>query len=205
MTTKTLILTRDFAPHKIVAEDRALLMLFQGKIRVVEEYMSDEHIVGILPPKRHGEFRQVLKALGTRVQEGCDLVLRTPSVASLINSVGCVKRGVKFSRINVFTRDGFRCMYCGISKKFVELNYDHVVPRDQGGRTVWENIVASCYPCNERKRNRTPEQAGMKLLRKPYKPKTLPMVGPRFDPKDIPANWLQYVVGFMGFDEAAVA
>ena len=206
MTTKTLILTRDFAPHKIVAEDRALLMLFQGKIRVVEEYMSDEHIVGILPPKRHGEFRQVLKALGTRVQEGCDLVLRTPSVASLINSVGCVKRGVKFSRINVFTRDGFRCMYCGISKKFVELNYDHVVPRDQGGRTVWENIVTSCYPCNGRKRNRTPEQAGMRLMRRPYKPKTLPMCGPRFDPKDIPASWLTYVVGFMGdLDEAAVA
>jgi hypothetical protein len=96
-------------------------------------------------------------------------------------------------------------MYCGTPKKMLELNYDHVIPRDQGGRTVWENIVASCYPCNERKRNRTPEQAGMKLLRKPYKPKTLPMVGPRFDPKDIPANWLQYVVGFMGFDEAAVA
>jgi hypothetical protein len=89
-------------------------------------------------------------------------------------------------------------MYCGEPKKMLELNYDHVVPRDQGGRTVWENIVASCYKCNERKRNRTPEQAGMKLLRRPYKPKTLPMVGPRFDPKDIPANWLQYVVGFMG-------
>src|SRR5512135_35163 len=205
MSTKTLILTREFAPHKIVAEDRALLMLFQGKIRVVEEYTSDEHIVGVLPPARHAEFRQVLKAFGTRVQEGCDLVIRTPSVASLINSVGSVKRGVKFSRINVFTRDGFRCMYCGESKKMLDLNYDHVVPRDQGGRTVWENIVASCYPCNSRKGNRTPEQAGMRLRRRPYKPKTLPMLGPRFDHKDMPLNWLPYVVDFIGTEEEVAA
>lgn len=205
MTTKTLILTRDFAPHKIVSEDRALLMLFQGKIRVVEEYMSDEHVVGVLPPKRHGEFRQVLKALGNRVQEGCDVVIRTPSVASLHNPVGCVKRGVKFSRINVFTRDGFRCMYCGASKKTTELNYDHVTPRQQGGRTIWENIVTSCYPCNGRKANRTPEQAGMRLVRKPYKPKTLPMTGPRFDFRELPAHWLPYVVSMLGEEAAAQA
>ena len=158
MTTKTLVLTREFSPHKIVSDDRALLMLFQGKIRVVEEYMGDEHVVGVLPPKRHVEFRQVLKALGTRAQEGCDVVIRTPSVVSLVKPVGNVKRGVKFSRVNVFTRDGFRCMYCGESKKMPELNYDHVTPRVQGGRTVWENIVASCYPCNSRKGQRTPAQ-----------------------------------------------
>src|SRR5271157_1987184 len=183
MATKTLILTRDFYPHKVVLQDRALLMLFQGKIRVVEEYQGDEHIVGKIEPKRHADFRQVLKALGNRVQEGCDLVIRTPSVASLVNSIGSVKRGVKFSRINVFTRDGFRCQYCGESKKMTDLNYDHLVPRQQGGRTVWENIVTACYPCNSRKANRTPEQAGMKVRRRPYKPKTLPMLGPRFDMK----------------------
>jgi hypothetical protein len=94
-------------------------------------------------------------------------------------------------------------MYCGQSKKMLELNYDHVVPRDQGGRTVWENIVTSCYPCNSRKRNRTPEQASMKLLRRPYKPKTLPMVGPRFDPKEMPVNWLPYVAQFVIDDETA--
>jgi 5-methylcytosine-specific restriction endonuclease McrA len=203
MSTKTLILTRDFAPHKIVPESRALLMLFQGKIRVIEEWASDEHIVGVLPAARHGEFRQVIRALGPRVQPGCDVVIRTPSIAVLVNAVGSVKRGVKFSRINVFTRDGFRCMYCGQSKKMLELNYDHVVPRDQGGRTVWENIVTSCYPCNSRKRNRTPEQASMKLLRRPYKPKTLPMVGPRFDPKEMPVNWLPYVAQFVIDDETA--
>jgi 5-methylcytosine-specific restriction endonuclease McrA len=205
MSSKTLILTRDFAPHKVVSEERALLMLFQGKIRVVEEYMSDEHVVGVLEPSRLCDFKQVVKALGNRAQPGSGLVIRIPSVASLLNPVGTVKRGVKFSRINVFTRDGFRCQYCGESKKITELNYDHVVPRQQGGRTIWENIVTSCYSCNSRKANRTPEQAGMRLVRKPYKPKTLPMTGPRFDFHELPAHWLPYVVSMMGEEAAARA
>jgi len=208
MNAKTLILTREFEPHKIVSDERALLMLFQGKISVIEEYTGDEYIMGVLPSNRHNEFRQLLKGLGTRVQPGCDLIIRTPSVACLVNPVGGVKRGIKFSRINVFTRDGFRCMYCGQQKPVGALNYDHLIPRQQGGKTVWENIVTACYKCNSRKRNRTPEEAGMKVLRRPYKPKSLPMTGPRIDHKDIPVNWIQYVASFMNpldIDTSAVA
>ncbi len=172
-------------------------MLFRGKIRVVEEYMTDNHIVGVLPPKRHSEFRLVLRALGSRVQEGHDLILRTPSVATLTEPVGYAKKGVKFSRFNVFARDGFRCMYCGESKTVNSLNFDHVIPRQKGGVTDWDNIVTSCYPCNFRKRNRTPEQAGMKLIRKPVKPKFLPLTGPRINYKEVPENWLDYVSNFM--------
>ena len=104
-----------------------------------------------------------------------------------------MKRGVKFSRINVFARDEFRCQYCGARRPVHELNYDHVVPRVQGGKTVWENIVTSCYECNARKRGRTPEQAGMKLLRAPTKPKALPMttVLPRHH-GGIPEAWSPY-------------
>ena len=71
-----------------------------------------------------------------------------------------------------------------------ELNYDHVVPRVRGGKTEWENIVTSCYGCNDRKGSRTPEEAGMKLLRKPIKPKSLPLT-PVFhvDASAIPPAW----------------
>jgi 5-methylcytosine-specific restriction endonuclease McrA len=86
-----------------------------------------------------------------------------------------------------------------------ELNYDHVVPRIQGGKTIWENIVTACYPCNDRKGGRTPDQAGMKLRRAPYKPKTLPMLGPRFDVKSVPAVWLGYIVSLLGEDDTMVA
>ena len=198
MFTKTLILTREFAPHRVVSWDRAVTMLFQGKIRVVEEYLGDDNIVGVIKSKQHADFRKVLQALGTRAQPGCDVPIYVPSVASLVNSTGSFKRGVKFSRMGVFTRDNFKCQYCGQTKKMNLLNYDHVTPRLLGGRTVWDNIVTACYPCNTRKGHRTPEQANMKLLRKPFAPKTLPMTAPRLAYEEIPVGWLPYVVSYYG-------
>jgi hypothetical protein len=74
-----------------------------------------------------------------------------------------------------------------------QLNYDHVVPRRQGGKTVWENIVTCCYTCNGRKRDRTPEQAGMTLLRKPARPHVLPLHAVFIDQSRIPPAWEPYL------------
>jgi 5-methylcytosine-specific restriction endonuclease McrA len=164
-------------PHGVIAWERAITMYFSGKVTIIDSYEEE---------LRSPSF-----------------TMRIPSVVKLQRSPSPIKRSVKFSRMNLFTRDGFRCQYCGSPKRVSELNYDHVVPRHVGGRTVWENIVASCYPCNARKANRTPEQAGMKLLRKPYAPKTLPVLPPRFDPREIPASWVDYVRAF--FKEEAAA
>lgn len=202
MDTRTLLLTQAYTPHKVIALDRAVSMLFLGKIEVVEEY---QEVLGRVAETRLKDFPHLARAYKRRVgDELGDLIIRVPSVATLTRQIGSIKRGVKFSRVNVFTRDGFRCQYCGETKTAAHLNYDHVVPRHRGGKTAWENIVASCYPCNGRKANRTPEEAGMRLRRVPYRPKSLPMMGPRFDPKGIPAEWLTYCVSFLG-DEAASA
>lgn len=83
------------------------------------------------------------------------------------------KKAVKFSRENVYARDTGRCQYCQERVSRPKATYDHVVPRDQGGKTTWDNIVIACFDCNQKKRNRTPEQAGMLLKKKPIKPKTL--------------------------------
>jgi len=64
-----------------------------------------------------------------------------------------------------------------------------VVPRSRGGATRWDNIVSACHPCNRIKGNRTPEQAGMDPLRKPYRPQTLPMLPPRIDLETAPVEW----------------
>lgn len=176
--SRVLLLTQAYTPHKVIGWDRAVTMIYTGKVEVIET------------------TNEVLYSKG-------DLTVFMPSVVRLIKPISGMKRAVKFSRINVFTRDGFRCCYCGSPKKMGELNYDHVVPRHLGGKTVWENIVASCYPCNSRKANRTPEQAGMKLLRRPHRPKSLPMMGPRFDAKDLPPAWLEYCKEY--FQESAVA
>src|ERR1700733_9138337 len=151
MIAETLLLTPWMMPHKVISWQTAVTMSFLGKVEVVAEY--DEQI------------------------RSPTLAIRAPAVVRLKRPMGGMKRGVKFSRINVFTRDEFRCQYCGERKGPHELNYDHVVPRVQGGQTVWENIVTSCYDCNAMKRGRTPDQAGMKLLRRPVKPKWLPIGG----------------------------
>jgi len=71
--------------------------------------------------------------------------------------------------VEVFNRDGYTCQYCG--KETRQLTLDHVIPRHQGGQHTWENVVSACVFCNRHKAGRTPEQAGMKLLRFPSPPR----------------------------------
>lgn len=118
---------------------------------------------------------------------------KMPAVIRLKKPLSRMKKGVRFSRINVFTRDSFVCAYCHKRKSMRELNYDHVVPRAQGGRTVWDNVTTSCYECNTRKANRTPEQAGMRLRQKPFKPKALPHSYLALNQKTIPEIWKPYL------------
>jgi 5-methylcytosine-specific restriction endonuclease McrA len=164
---RTLMLTPWMAPHKIISWERAVVLVVLHKVDVVEEY--DEEI-------RSRSFS-----------------LRTPAVVRLKKASKTTKHVVRFSRINVYTRDGFRCQYCGDKRPMRELNYDHVIPRVKGGQTIWENIVTSCYACNDRKGSRTPEEAGMTLLRKPFKPQSLPVTPVfRLTPSELPEAWLPY-------------
>jgi 5-methylcytosine-specific restriction endonuclease McrA len=155
------------APHKIISWQRAVTLLYLGKVEVLEEYEE--------------ELRS------------SSLAMKTPAVVRLTKGRVSTRHVVRFSRVNVFTRDGFRCQYCGERKPIDELNYDHVLPRMRGGQTVWENIVTSCYGCNDKKGSRTPEEAGMRLLRKPFKPKSLPPTPAfRLEASRLPTLWQAY-------------
>ena len=166
MSTRTLMLTPWMAPHRVISWQRAIVLLYLGKIEVLEEY--DERV------------------------SAPSITMRTPAVVRLTKGAVSTKRKVHFSRMNVFTRDGFRCQYCGERKGMNDLNYDHVVPRVRGGKTVWENIATSCYRCNDRKGSRTLEESGMKLLRKPFKPASLPFAPVIHPGKEIPSSWRNY-------------
>ncbi|HVK67707.1 MAG TPA: HNH endonuclease [Polyangium sp.] len=167
MTAQTLLLTPWMVPHQVISWQTAVTLSFLGKVEVLETY-DDE----IRSPT---------------------MTIRAPAVVRLKRHGNSHKRGIKFSRTNVFVRDDFRCQYCGVQKDAGELTYDHVLPRVQGGRTVWENIVASCQSCNAKKRGRTPEQAGMKLLKKPEKPRWLPAAPVvRLGARRIPEIWVHY-------------
>lgn len=167
MSMRTLLLNPAMVPQKVISWQRAVVLFVLGKVDVLEEY--DEEICAR------------------------SFAMKTPAVVRLTRPHAHPKRVVRFSRINVFTRDGFRCQYCGEQHSMRGLNYDHVTPRVRGGRTVWENIVTSCYACNDRKGSRTPEEAGMTLRKKPIKPKSLPLTPAfRFDSDEIPALWQPY-------------
>jgi 5-methylcytosine-specific restriction endonuclease McrA len=71
------------------------------------------------------------------------------------------------SRKNIFTRDGFRCLYCGAKAPRVTLELEHIFPKSRGGSSAWDNVCASCHACNQKKGDRTPEEAGMKLIHRP--------------------------------------
>jgi 5-methylcytosine-specific restriction endonuclease McrA len=167
LVMQTLMLTPWMQPHKIISWQRAVVLAYLGKVDVIETWDM--------------ELR------------GPSVSMKAPAVVRLTRGSVTTKQSVRFSRINVFTRDKFRCQYCGVRKTLKQLNYDHVIPRVKGGKTVWENIVTSCYACNDRKGSRTPEEAGMKLHRRPLKPESLPVVPPiRLDEGDLPELWQPY-------------
>ena len=169
MNLPTLVLNQYMVPHRVCTWQDAITELYTGKVEILAEY--DEIIY-------HNEIR--------------GLTIKKPAVARLLKPVSAFKKGIKFSRINVMARDDWKCCFCGSKLPMDQLTYDHVVPRVQGGKTVWENIATACKPCNHRKGSRTPEQAKMRLLRKPYKPKTLPLAQPVLLMKKIPDEWLPF-------------
>ncbi len=105
------------------------------------------------------------------VIRGINVTFPLPSIIRLSRYIRVPMKKIELSRKNIIRRDNYRCQYCGVSSS--NLTVDHVIPKSRGGTDSWENLVAACIPCNNKKANRTPEEAGMKLLRKPRKPNYL--------------------------------
>lgn len=168
---ETLILSAAFEPMQVVPWQKAVTLLFMNKVEIVEEY--EDH-----------RIRTVRMSLAM------------PSVVRFVKVLRDRKRAIKFSRQNVFARDKGRCQYCQERVPRHLATYDHVLPRGQGGTTRWENVVISCVDCNQRKGNRTPEQAKMRLANVPVKPKSLHGIEGMtitYQP-GMPLSWSQFLV-----------
>jgi 5-methylcytosine-specific restriction endonuclease McrA len=166
MTIQTLLLTPWMTVDRIISWQRAVVLSFLGKVEVVEEYD-----ITITAPS---------------------ITIKTPAVVRQRKAVKGRPKRPAFSRQHVFVRDGFTCQYCGQMKAPGELNLDHVLPRSRGGATTWENIVTSCYTCNQKKAGRTPEEASMKIARRPVRPMVLPKLPVERSARDIPLEWRAY-------------
>ena len=166
----TLLLNAGFEPLRIVPWQRAFVLIFQGKVEILEEYSGHVNTVS------------------TR--------FKIPAVIRLRRWINLKRQSpvIRFSRANVYARDEFRCQYC--YKKFAdrELTMDHVHPAVRGGRKTWENIVAACIRCNQRKGDRTPDEAGLKLLNHPRVPQWLPGMFHSVKTKSAPELWAPYLL-----------
>lgn len=158
----TLVLNRNWQPVRVATVARSLVLLWNEVARVVDPDTYQLFTWADWAKLRPRDGEPVIQAV--RFQ------LRVPEVIALTHYDRVPFGTVTFSRRNVFKRDHYACQYCGTQPGTEELTIDHVIPRSHGGETSWENCVLACVDCNKRKANRTPEQAGMHLRRKPARP-----------------------------------
>jgi 5-methylcytosine-specific restriction endonuclease McrA len=136
-----LVLNSSYEPINVCAARRALVLVLKG-VAAAEEH-GNAHV---------HSARQAIKV---------------PSVIRLLEYRRIPHQTRALSRKNILMRDRYTCQYCLRTLNSGELTLDHVMPRSRAGETAWENLVACCHPCNNRKGNRTPEEAGMRLARAP--------------------------------------
>ncbi|MDX2129265.1 MAG: HNH endonuclease [Chloroherpetonaceae bacterium] len=140
---KVLVLNQSYEPMTICDVRKAIILIFAGKAELVASY-PDEFI--------HTVSRK----------------FPMPCVVRLVMFIAVPYKKIMLTRRNILRRDGNKCQYCG--RVDLPLTIDHVVPKSQGGADTWENLITACTKCNNRKANRTPEQAGMHLFRRPVRP-----------------------------------
>ena len=166
------VLNRLWQAVNISTPNRALTHLFEGRAQVVVEGGGGTfHTYNVSQWHDFSQQSPHPESIST-----ISFRIRIPRVILLVLFDRLPKKEVKFTRHNIFERDRNTCHYCGHVFERKDLNLDHVVPRDRGGPTTWENIVCSCIPCNTKKANRTPSEAGMHLIKKPKRPKWRPFV-----------------------------
>ena len=181
LNQRVLVLNRLWQAVNVCSVRRAMALLFEGHAQVVLGHQDGSF-------QTFG-FKEWQDASQLPPQEPCirtvSFRIRIPRVILLLFFDRLPRKEVKFTRHNIFERDRNTCQYCGKVCERQSLNLDHVVPRDRGGPTSWENSVCSCVACNTRKANRTPREAGMRLIRRPKRPKWRPVaqvnVGVEYD------------------------
>lgn len=143
---------------------KAIILLYLGKAELIEAYD------------------------GKRIR-AVSMSMPFPSIVRLGVYIHVPYKKIILSRKNILRRDGHRCQYCGRSD--VSLTVDHIIPKARSGEETWENLVTACVACNNRKGDRTPEEAHLKLLRKPLRPNHVMFI--RHFVSNIDERWKPYL------------
>ena len=154
MQEAVILLNADYSPLNVVQVRRAIKLLVKKKAVIVE----------------------ATKRIITNAERTVSFLI--PKVIRLVDYIKQLRRYVvTFTKRNILMRDGFRCQYC--DTRSPKLTIDHVLPSSRGGKTEFDNCVAACIECNNKKANKTPDEAGMKLLSKPHKPSLIEFAAAR--------------------------
>ncbi|HUS59197.1 MAG TPA: HNH endonuclease [Planctomycetota bacterium] len=180
LESSVLVLNRNYMAVHVTTAKRAFCLLFKEVAEVIafddNDTMSSYDIHNWMElTSLRGRFPRDEDA-GSEYVRTVSLDIRVPKIIRLLLYDRLPRKLVKFNRRNIFARDGNRCQYCGRRHSTTELSLDHIVPRSRGGQATWSNIVCCCTDCNVKKGGRTPDEACMRLIRQPYKPKRSPLI-----------------------------
>jgi 5-methylcytosine-specific restriction endonuclease McrA len=174
VNTTVLVLNQNYEPLNVCNVRRAIIMVFDGKAEVLEEYPL--------------------------IMRSTSRVFPFPSVIRMTYLIRRPRPRVKLTRREIFIRDGFTCQYCG--RKSHDLTIDHVIPRSRGGGHSWENLVSACKSCNHRKGGKSLQQARMKLRSDPKEPRASMYytIERRLD-SSVTDSWWKFLPGFQLISE----
>lgn len=166
MNDRVLKLSQSYEPIEIIGWKKAFKLITLGKAEVLREY----------------EYECRTSAVS----------YRHPAVIRLIKAFPRPKNRVRYSKHNVFARDRWQCAYCRRKFDKEDLTTDHILPKARGGKTCWENIVTCCKDCNTRKKDKTPQEAGMALETIPTIPDFIPTFLFSLSKNEIPEIWKDF-------------
>jgi 5-methylcytosine-specific restriction endonuclease McrA len=187
---QTLVLNRLWQAVNVVGVERAFSLLALEHAQVI--YAEDGSFRVFDGAGWFAFSKDLETAPGSRVIRTVSQQVVVPTVLILRGYDRMLMQEMKFNRQNLLERDDFRCQYCGKNFPVKELNMDHVVPRDRGGGTSWENVVISCIKCNSKKSNRSPKEAGMRLLKEPKRPPRRPFMSSLYG-KPMEETWTHFI------------
>lgn len=187
LTDRVLILNANWQAVTTTTVANAFVLLYRGAARAVSDESNDyktydfEGWIGYSaerPPSRDQVHTPTLR-------------LEKPEILILTRFGGLVKGRIALNLRNIARRDDHTCMYCGRDIYYESKSIDHIYPRSRGGPTSWDNCVLACLRCNNRKRNRTPQEANLRLLTNPQRPDWMPFESIR--PERFPKSWLKFL------------
>ena len=175
MAGEVLKLNAAYMPIGIISWQEAVDLWSKKKAEVLDTYEDKILHTGnrFSKPDYIGVNDNFIHSIYDSRLDSWKTALEMPAVIRLLEFVN-PKKDIRFfesfTRQNVFERDHGKCMYCGCAVTRNKFTFDHVIPKSRGGKTIWQNIVCCCLKCNSKKDNKTPEEAGMKLIQKPFAP-----------------------------------